>query len=90
MRWLLLPFFLGCTTDADIDEVCEAMCEELVMTCAYAAYPSHESCIQGCTYARQEGANVKAEADCVAKAECDTFAIVDCEHQFGQSSATAE
>lgn len=90
MRWLLLSLLAACTTATDADEVCQAMCEDLVMTCEYAAYPSHESCMQGCAYARQEGANVKAEADCVAKAECDTFAIVDCEHKFGQSSVEAE
>lgn len=91
MRWFLLAFFAsGCSTDQETDEICTAMCEELVMTCEYAAYPSYESCVQGCAFSRQQGGNVKREADCVAKAECDTFAIVDCEHKWGQESATAE
>ncbi len=86
----LALFALACSTEAETDEVCDTMCQELVMTCEYAAYPSYESCVQGCAFSRQEGGNVKREADCIAAAECDTFAIVDCEHQWGQDAATGD
>lgn len=78
---ILLALLLACaTSEAD---TCETMCRQLVQDCAYAAYPELDSCVQGCLYQEEQGADVEGEARCVEKAECDTFAIVECEHAFG-------
>jgi hypothetical protein len=66
--------------------VCDEMCAELVEKCEYAAFPTTTSCVQGCLYAENEGGDVKGQRDCVLEAECDTFDIVECEHEFGPES----
>lgn len=80
----LLLWLFACA-DETIETTCDVMCKELVETCAYEAYPSYESCMQGCTYQQDQGGDVVAQEKCVAKAECDTFEIIDCEHQYGVS-----
>ncbi len=88
MRWFVsLLFVAACTTEAEVDEICDEMCQELVMTCEYDAYPSFESCMQGCAFSREQGGNVKRYQECVTEAACDTFLIVDCEHEFGAAAA---
>jgi hypothetical protein len=82
MRWFLL-FVLACSTEAPTDEVCASMCQELVQTCEYDAFPSYESCMQGCAYEREAGGRIEPQTQCILMAECDTFEIVDCQHQFG-------
>jgi hypothetical protein len=62
---------------------CEEICHELVYTCQFAAYPDFGSCVQGCDYNEGEGADVAAQHECVERAECDPFAIVECENQHG-------
>lgn len=66
---------------------CGDMCRNLVQDCGYAAFPSVESCFDGCLYAEERGADVDAQATCIAGATstdtCDTFAIVECEHAHG-------
>ena len=68
--------------------MCQDLCIELVTTCQYAAFPSLESCVQGCSYNAAEGADIAGEEACVSAAECDTFAIIECEHEYGLEQAT--
>ncbi|MBX2803231.1 MAG: hypothetical protein KTR31_36460 [Myxococcales bacterium] len=75
----------ACTTstlDAN-DRSCAELCDELVVVCAYEAFPTRESCEQGCRYNADQGANVPGQLVCVELAECDPFLIVECEHDFG-------
>jgi hypothetical protein len=74
--WLLVLW--GCGNEAS---TCQSICDELVTTCSYEAYPSYDSCLQGCEYDAEQGADVEAKQECVAGAECNTFVIVECEHQ---------
>jgi hypothetical protein len=68
----------------EIERTCEDLCAELVGSCNYEAFPSIESCLQGCLYDAQElGADVVSEFTCVEQAACDLFAIVECEHAYG-------
>ena len=41
--------------------------------------------MQGCLYNADEGSDIEGQFDCVVEAACDTFAIVECEHQFGSA-----
>ena len=84
----LLAFLAGCRPAEQ--SVCQDLCIELVTTCAYAAYPSLDSCMQGCGYAASEGVDVEGEAECIFASECDTFAIIECEHEYGLEAATGE
>jgi hypothetical protein len=80
---LTLMGLTGCSTPAESDDFCVQLCDELVGTCGVAAYPSLESCTSGCGYESEQGANIGAHLECVRTAECDTFAIVECDHAHG-------
>lgn len=80
---LLLLSLLGCTNQSELDQTCDEMCKELVETCAFSAFPSYDSCMQGCAYQDDQGGNIDGEDKCVLHASCDEAAIIDCEHQFG-------
>lgn len=90
-RSLFLLFALvGCKDGESavaLEGPCGDMCRDLVQDCGYAAFPTIESCFEGCLYAEEEGADVDAQAACVDGAtqtgSCDTFAIVECEHAHG-------
>jgi hypothetical protein len=76
----LFPMLLACETAATGPlSTCEALCGELVTECAYDAYPSMDSCMQGCNHLAETGAGVDARLACVQAAQCDTFAVVACE-----------
>ncbi len=62
---------------------CEDLCSELITACAYTAFPSTDSCLQGCSWNESEGAAIAAQLACVKDAACDTFLIVECEHEYG-------
>ena len=83
-RLLLVVCLLGgpwaCQTE------CEALCEELVLNCGMEAYPSVNSCVEGCLYEESQGANTTEFLSCVERAECDTFRILECQNDFGQDS----
>ena len=64
-------------------EQCDDLCTVLVTDCEYGAYPRYESCLQGCAWYEDQGADVAGELSCVQEADCDTFAIVECEHTYG-------
>jgi hypothetical protein len=86
-RLPLLVLLFGCGNAAE-DSTCRDLCIELVTNCEYAAFPSVESCQQGCEYNAVQGADIEGQSECVIAAECDTFAIVECEHVFGLEAAT--
>lgn len=88
MRALLLslPLFFsmlsGCTAQEQ-EETCDTICDELVLSCEYEAYPTRESCLQCCLYKTQQGAKMERAESCILNAECDTFEIIECEHAEG-------
>lgn len=63
--------------------ICTDLCTELTGTCNYPAFPDMTSCMQGCEYNAQQGADIVGQTACVQAAGCDTFAIVECEHAYG-------
>lgn len=71
------------STAANASQDCEDLCDELVEVCEYGAYPRFDSCLQGCTWYEEQGADVPGELACVQDAACDTFLIVECEHEYG-------
>ena len=82
MAWfLLLIGGLGCAPEVVWPPACESLCDELVNTCGYEAYPEHESCLEACVYDIEQEYDVEAQADCVELASCDLFAIVDCQRE---------
>jgi len=74
----------GCAGGEEASTPCGDLCSELVATCAYEAYPNMGSCLDGCAYAEQQGADIRGQALCVSEAECSTFDILECEHEFGE------
>ena len=80
---LLLLFACGAAVEK---EACESLCDNLYQTCEYGAFPSYDSCLQGCVYQQSEGADITGELTCVERAACDTFAILECEHKFGAAA----
>jgi len=74
---------LGCDPEEERNPACDAICDSLVTECAIDAFPNHGSCVQGCGYNASIGADVVRQLACVQAAACDTFDIVECEHQFG-------
>jgi hypothetical protein len=68
---------------ADASQTCNDLCDELVTNCEYGAYPRYDSCLQGCSWYEEQGADVLGELHCIQDAACDTFLIVECEHEYG-------
>lgn len=87
MRIILLALGLatGCATTAEY-KACESMCKELVRTCSYEAFPTTDSCMVGCAEEAANGADVFGQEDCILDADCDTFAIVECQNSYGSDS----
>jgi hypothetical protein len=86
MRRALSILLVLASCGAPQDTACDAVCSELVTTCDYAAFPSFASCQQGCGYWESEGVDVQAYLECVRDADCDTFALVECEHAYGPAA----
>lgn len=85
MRTLFLAVLLTACSGSGVgqDTTCDDLCDTLVNDCAYAAFPNLGSCLDGCAFYQEEGADVGGQLACVDEAACDTFAIVECEHEFG-------
>ncbi len=81
---MLLLALLSCAPSSATP--CHEMCLEFVQTCEYAAYPDVTSCEQGCEYESEQGADVEAEWECVAAAQCDQFALIECENKHGSTA----
>jgi len=83
MRLVLTALALAaCGGDVGPSE-CDDICTELVAICDYAAYPSRDSCRQGCAWDASQGGDVTAALACFEAADCNTFEIVECQHAFG-------
>lgn len=81
---LLLPLLaLVACQESEENETCGTICDELVMACSYEAYPTRDSCMQGCLYKFEQGAKMERAETCILEAECDTFEIIECEHAQG-------
>ncbi len=88
-RALLLPALLflgpGCWSEEDVDQTCDSLCTLLVQECGYGAFPSRDSCTQGCLFSQEQGADVAAQLECIEEADgCDTFALAECEHAYSE------
>ncbi len=83
---LSLLLLAGCAQQV-ASTSCDFTCNELVTTCAYPAFPTRDTCLQGCAYWEESGVNVDSYLACVQDAACNTFQILECEHEFGVSSA---
>lgn len=79
---LALVAMAGCAPQDD-NATCEALCSTLVTSCEFDAYPSLDSCLQGCAYEGSLGADLEKESTCIADAECDIFQVVGCQHRYG-------
>lgn len=79
---LVLLWLAACAQPSD----CESLCDTLVITCDYAAFPSVDSCLDGCAYREKYGADISSERACVEKADCNTFDVLECENRFGTGS----
>lgn len=93
MRFTQLGLWLtiGCTPIPEkVDETCQDLCDELVMVCGFDAYPSKESCTQGCAYNQEKGADTQGQLECVQAADCALPQIVECEHAFGPPAEANE
>ena len=80
--WLLVAL-AACSKRTPEAVACEDLCFELVSACQYEAYPSTDSCMQGCLYDVSQGGDPIGQLPCVQAANCDEFAVVECEHEFG-------
>ena len=88
MRYLMLAYMLlACNTKTGSSSPCYTLCQELVQTCDYDAFPDFNSCEEGCVYYQDEGVDVQAQLECIQAAECDEFAVIECEHSHGVENA---
>lgn len=72
----------GC--DLETRNACDELCENLVRTCYFAAFPNKDSCLQGCLNDAVEGAQVLTLNACVQDAGCDLFTVMRCDLVFGE------
>jgi len=82
LSFVCLSLFIACD-GAESDGPCADLCGVLIGECGFAAFPDMASCLDGCAFEASEGQDVRGEAVCVSKAECDTFAILECENAHG-------
>lgn len=83
---LALLWLLGCNGDTAVDPECQGLCDELVVSCEYDAFPTYDSCMEGCLYDKKKKADIAGELTCIQDASCDTFAVLECQHRYGVSS----
>lgn len=86
MRNLLLAAVLLAGCNSTEFSACDSLCTELVRNCSYEAFPTTESCMTGCAAEMGGGADIDAQEECILDAECDTFAIIECQNTFGSES----
>ncbi|MEC7984003.1 MAG: hypothetical protein VX278_02495 [Myxococcota bacterium] len=84
MKKILMTSLLcvGCNT-VGTTSACYTLCQELFQTCDYAAFPTFQSCEEGCVYKQEQGADIEGQLTCIQEAECNEFAVIECEHTFG-------
>jgi hypothetical protein len=85
-RWqlalLMVGGLVGCGGAAE-DQACDDLCTELMQECGFTAFPDRDSCLQGCAYDAEQGADTTNLLGCVTDASCDLAQIVECEHSHG-------
>lgn len=81
MRLVWIVLLSACGGD-EASGVCEKACDILVVDCAYSAYPTMDSCMQGCEWRAKQGASMQDDLACIEEAQCDTFAIIECQHAW--------
>lgn len=73
---------------------CSKMCDTLMRDCTYEAYPTTESCLQGCQYNADNGGDVAGQKACLDEAtaddSCDTFAVIECENAYGATGEPSD
>lgn len=84
MRYLL-PLLLSC--EPEVEVACETLCDELVKTCEYSAFPEYDSCLSGCLFDEENGSRTEPFLECVLDADCDTFAVVECQNAYGSAGS---
>ncbi len=84
---LALVLLTSCETESESSTTCDDICEELYNVCLYEAYPTLDSCQQGCLYEESEGADMESYLTCIEEAACDTFEILDCERELGSTES---
>jgi hypothetical protein len=87
MKYVLasLSLLVACSQKevVNVPQECTDLCRELVSECRYEAYPTLDSCLQGCVYRiEEEKLDMAEQAECVLAAECDTFEIIECENEI--------
>ena len=84
MKYLLLSVgLMACTTQTETGSPCNKLCKELVQTCGFAAFPTFSSCEEGCVYYQDEGVDIESQLTCIEEAECNEFAVIECENAYG-------
>lgn len=83
VTFVALLVVAACKGAGSEEEVCHDLCTELTAVCDYQAFPDINSCMQGCDWNAEKGADIAGQTACVQAAACDTFAIVECEHAHG-------
>lgn len=83
---MILLLLLSCATSVnDVEQACQDMCRNLVQDCGIEAYPSYQSCTQGCLYESDQGGDVVAQWACIEDAACVEFEIIECQAAHGAS-----
>ncbi len=80
---VLVAAAVGCKKES----ACQTLCNTMVNDCNYSAYPSLESCVQGCNYDEQQGVDIAAESTCLDKTSCDPIGAVECARKFNPSGS---
>jgi hypothetical protein len=81
----ILALLVACSQKevVNVPQECTDLCRELVTECGYEAYPTLDSCLQGCVYRiEEENLDMVEQAECVLDAGCDTFEIIECENEI--------
>ena len=79
---LIIGLVQGCAVPPP-DKSCESACQELYMQCGFEAFPDKSSCTMGCMYESDQGGQVATLEECIAAADCDIFAVIECQNAFG-------
>ena len=93
---LFLSILLACVEEGEeVDPTCKSICDTLVYACDYAAFPTYDSCVEGCLFSGKEGGDNAEYESCLEGAvennnECDTFKVVECENAYGIESGSAD
>lgn len=83
-RWVWVFIAVGCAEpEPESLGDCTDTCRVVVDDCALPSWPDRQSCVDACVAGAASGADVESQKLCVELAECDLFALVECEHAFG-------